>query len=121
LLRWDLGADVVERVAVPLGATLLGIDGLRRSGDLLVAVQNGVRPNRVISMWLAPDGRKVGAVTTLDRPAVMEGEPTIGAVRGDRYLYVSSSAWPFWTEQGQRISPERPLPPVVVRELALPR
>jgi len=121
LLRWDLSSDAVERVAVPPNVTLLGIDGLRRAGDILVAVQNGVRPNRVVSMLLAPDGRKVGAVKTLDRPTVLEGEPTIGAVRGDRYLYVSSSAWPFWTEQGQRIHPERPLPPVVVREIALPR
>ncbi len=118
LLRWDLATDSLTAVVTPDDVTLLGIDGLRRWGALLIGVQNGVAPARIVGIALDEAGRAVRRVRTLDRPA-LEGEPTVGVVVGDRYVYVSSSAWPFWTDDGARRAGSGPLPPVTVRELLL--
>lgn len=120
LLRWDLRTDEISAVETPAEMALLGIDGLRLAGAMLIGVQNGATPARVVGITLDPSGRVVREVRTLDRPA-LEGEPTVGAVIGDRFVYVSSSAWPFWNDAGARVPNSGALPPVVVRELPLPR
>jgi streptogramin lyase len=120
LLRWDLRTDSVTAVVTPDDAALLGIDGLRRWGDRLIGVQNGVSPARIVGVTLDEKGRAVRRVRTLDRPT-MEGEPTVGVIVGARYLYVSSSAWAFWTDDGKRRPGTAPLPAVIVRELLLAR
>jgi hypothetical protein len=121
LLRWNLTTGGISAVQTPDDVTLLGIDGLRRANGRLIGVQNGITPPRIVEIELDKNGSSVQSVRTLDRPSNMEGEPTVGAVLGDRYVYVSSSAWPFWTDDGQRRSNTGPLPPVVVREMRLSR
>jgi hypothetical protein len=120
LLRWDRATGEICAVTVEGGATLLGIDGLRRAGDRLVGVQNGVAPARVVGITLSGDGTHATSVAVLDRPATAIGEPTVGTIIGPRYLYVSSSQWPFWSDDAKRVG-TMPLPPVSLRELALPR
>jgi sugar lactone lactonase YvrE len=121
LLRWDLRTDSVTAVTTPDDIALLGVDGLRRHGDRLIGVQNGVTPARVVAITLDAGGRAVRAVETIDRPAAMEGEPTVGAIAGDRYVYVSSGGWPFFGDDGSRLPRTPALPPVTVRELTLRR
>ena len=57
---FQLGDDGVARaVAVPPDATLIGLDGLAATeGGALLAVQNGVRPHRVVQL---PDRRRAPA------------------------------------------------------------
>jgi hypothetical protein len=42
----------------------------------------------------------------------------VGTVRGDRFVYVASSQWPFFTEAGARTA-AHPLPPVILRAVPL--
>lgn len=122
LRRWDLRTDTITPVETADGARLLGIDGLVRARDgTLIGVQNGARMPRIVAVTLDATGGRIVAAHTLDRPVAYEGEPTVGALIGDRYLFVSSSAWPFWTDAGVRRAEDRPLPPVVIRELRLSR
>jgi hypothetical protein len=121
LLRWDLQTDSISAVETPDHVTLLGIDGLRRAGDRLIGVQNGIAPARIVEITLDATGAKVRAVRTLNRPSRLEGEMTVGAADGDRYVYIASSAWPFWTEDGERRANTGPLPSVTVRELPVVR
>jgi hypothetical protein len=120
LLRWNLATNEISALHTPDDVTLLGIDGLRRVIDRLIGVQNGISPPRIIEIRLDEKGSSVHTVRTLDRPSDLEGEPTVGAVLGDRYVYVASSAWPFWTDDGRRRANTGPLPLVVVREMPLP-
>jgi hypothetical protein len=119
LLRWNLATHEISAVHTPDDVTLLGIDGLRRVNARLIGVQNGITPPRIVEIELDESGSSVQSVQTLDRPSDLEGEPTVGAVLGDRFVYVSSSAWPFWTDDGSRRANSGPLPRVVVRELPL--
>ncbi len=119
LLRWDLRTDAIGAIAVPEGVALLGIDGLRRWGTRLIGVQNGLRPMRVVAVDLDSDARKVQSVRTLDRPSDARGEFTVGSLVEGHYVYVASSAWPFWTDGGERNPAAGALPTVIVRTIPL--
>lgn len=121
IFRWDLATGALAPVAMPGDAPLQGIDGLRYHDGALVGVQNGARAPRVVRLTLARGGRAVTAVRTLDRPARYPGEPTVGAVRDGRFVFVASSGWPFWDDAGARRAGSGPLPPVTLREVPLPR
>jgi sugar lactone lactonase YvrE len=94
-----------------------GIDGLYRRGNTLIAIQNGIRPHRIVSMRLADDGLTVSAMELLAANLSAFDEPTLGAIRGDRFYFVANSHW-------NRFDAENGLPPglsgPIVLELALP-
>lgn len=118
LLRWDLAADSLTRVMEPAGTTLVGMDGLRRAGATLIGVQNGLAPARVVRITLAADGRRATAVATLDR-ALLDGDPTTGIVMDGTFLYVATSQWPHWDDDGRRRAEQPALPPVILRQVPL--
>ncbi len=118
LLRWDRATGVITHVPVEGEATLVGIDGLRRHGDRLLGVQNGIAPARLVEIALSTDGTRATAVRILDRPAAFPGEPTVGAVSGAEFVYVVSSQWPFWVDGGRRTA-DGALPPLVLRRVRL--
>jgi sugar lactone lactonase YvrE len=120
LLRWERATGEISAVTAADGATLVGIDGLRRVGERLLGVQNGVSPARVIEIALSPDGRRASKVRVLDRPGRLDGEPTVGAIVGGNFVYVASSHWPFWSDDLRRLGPS-PLPPVTLRAVPLGR
>lgn len=120
ILRWDLATDSLTAVTAEDGRLLRGVDGLRWHAGVLIGLQNGATPNRVLRVALDADGGRLAGLEVLDAPPALEGEMTVGVVAGRDFVYVSSSAWPFWTEEGQRRPDGRPLPPVVLRRLPLP-
>lgn len=118
LLRWDLASNTLRAVrTVDVGA-LQGVDGLRRHGDWLIGIQNGTAPPRVIAARLDAAGDSIVELRELDRAPDHLGEPTVGAVRGQAFVYIVSSQWPFWTETGMRRG-DAPLPPVTLRHVPL--
>ena len=120
LLRWDLRSDSIEAIEPPSAIALLGVDGLVHAEGGLIAVQNGVRPMRVLHVKLSADQHRVESAVVLDRPRDVRGEMTIAAVAARRVSYIASSAWPFWNDAGERVPSAGALPPVVIREFTLP-
>ncbi len=118
ILRWDLRTDSLAAVPGPDDRPVRGVDGLRVWRGRLIGVQNGSAPPRVVELVLSADGRRIAAARVLDTPPAA-GEPTVGAVVGDRYVYVSSGQWGHWSERGERNLTAGALPAVVVRELHL--
>jgi len=82
-----------ERVRVTGGASPYGIDGLYRHGDRLIAIQNGIRPHRVVSMRIAANGLETSDTRILAANLPAFDEPTLGAVRGDSFYFVANSHW----------------------------
>jgi hypothetical protein len=58
-------------------------------------------------------------VRTLDRHAALAGEPTLGAIGAERFVYVANSPWAAFDDDGRRV-PGTPLPPPVLLSLPLP-
>lgn len=83
------------------GTTHHGIDGLYRHGDWLVAVQNGVRPHRVVALRLLPEGDAVGEFRVLAAARPEFDEPTLGVIADRRLHFVANSHWPRFGPDGQ--------------------
>ena len=121
LFAVDLGSRTATPLAHPHDLVLRGIDGLTavpgRPGTLL-AIQNGIRPYRVLRLDLGPDGLAVTGGEVLLRSHPDFDEPTLGVVVGDRLFLVANSHW-------NRIGADHALPPAaeltppIVLELAV--
>lgn len=118
LFRLELATGSLEPVAAPETLVLAGIDGLLREGDALVAVQNGIRPHRVVRLALAADGRRVSAAEVLAMGLPDLDEPTLAVLAGGQLYVVARSQW---TQLGGGHGPPPgDLPPAVVVALRKP-
>jgi hypothetical protein len=79
---------------------LFGIDGLYRHGNELIAIQNGIRPNRVAAFALGEDGLTVTGTRVLARNLPQFDEPTLGTLFGDSLLFVANSHWNRFDRDG---------------------
>lgn len=119
VLAVDLDSRQVRALAVPPGATALGIDGLVWYDGSLLGVQNGVSPARVVRLVLDPAGGRIIAVRVLDRQPTLAPEPTIGTVWAGTFYYVANSQWEEYDEAGRLKAGVRLEPPRIL-ELRLP-
>ncbi|HUR40295.1 MAG TPA: hypothetical protein VM240_03925 [Verrucomicrobiae bacterium] len=92
LYRYDLRRRELKRLEVSRDICVYGIDGLYRYGDELVAVQNGVRPHRVIQLELERD-RRVRGARVLASALRQFDEPALGVIDGDRFHFIANSQW----------------------------
>jgi sugar lactone lactonase YvrE len=111
----DLASGEVRRLETPPAATTCGIDGLDRDGNDLIAIQNGVRPHRVVRITLAPDLSRVTGVEVVEQLHPRHDEPTLGAVVDGAFYYVANSHWGAWDRDGNLVAPEALDPPCVLR------
>lgn len=114
LLLADLQSGEVRTVAAPPGVSTLGLDGIALAGSAVIGVQNGFAPARVVRFRLAPSGDRVVALDVLDRHLPVADEPTIGAVVGNRFVYVANSQWEKYDDEGKRRPNATLRPPVLL-------
>ncbi len=92
--------------------TLLGIDGIYRWTDSIIAIQNGVRPNRVIKLIMNSDETAVidYEILLANHPAV--DDPTLGVVLDPTFYFNANSQWGKFSQDyneekmGQRNNPK---------------
>ena len=95
-------------LGAPEDACLLGIDGLARHGDDLIAIQNGIGVHRVLRLRLDAKHERITEVEVLERNHPEHGEPTLGVVVGNDFYSVANAPWGL--AEG-----EEPPPAVVLR------
>jgi hypothetical protein len=93
LYRMSVSDGSRDRLHVPEQISDHGIDGLYRYGGELVAIQNGIRPHRVVAFQLSDDGLAVEGVRPLVANHKLFDEPTLGVVQGDEFFFVANSHW----------------------------
>ena len=81
----------VARLALPADFPAFGIDGLAYANGWLYGVQNGVEPNRVVRLHLAPGGLRADRWEIVEMNHPLMDEPTIGVVAGDEYVFLAAS------------------------------
>jgi hypothetical protein len=102
----------------PARISLYGIDGLYRHGRELIAVQNGIRPHRVVGLTLSESGLRVTASRVLASGLEQFDEPTLGVVRGDTFYFVANSHWNRFDHDGNL--PDDLAGPIVMKLSLLP-
>jgi hypothetical protein len=93
LYRVRLDDGALEKLRIAADVSDHGIDGLYRYGDRLIAIQNGIRPHRVVSFGLDDDGLTVSESRILAANLAEFDEPTLGAISGDDFYFVANSHW----------------------------
>ena len=106
LFAIDVASRRVQRLSVPPELALNGIDGLVYSKGRLIAIQNGVRPHRVIRLDLSPDGLTIkgGRILEMNHPDF--DEPTLGVVVEDSLYFTADSQGQKFLDQKKPVAAE---------------
>lgn len=120
LFRFDVEKRELTRLDVARDISVYGIDGLSRIGDDLVAVQNGIRPHRIVHLELERSGRRVRHASVLAASLAEFDEPTLGVVVGRRFHFVANSQWNRFGKD-HRLPPATELKGPVVLSVSLER
>jgi glucose/arabinose dehydrogenase len=96
----DLTDGSVARLESDANTMLDGIDGLYPWRGGLIAIQNGTNPRRILYLTLSSDGGRISSVRALESNHADWGEPTLGTVRRNDFLYVADAQWDRYGEAG---------------------
>ncbi|HEV7920085.1 MAG TPA: hypothetical protein VGR02_04755 [Thermoanaerobaculia bacterium] len=85
----DPASGKASRLEAPDDCSTVGIDGLEYADGALLAIQNGIEPNRVTRLRL--DGRRIRSCEILEMNHPLMDEPTIGTVVGKDFWFLAAS------------------------------
>jgi sugar lactone lactonase YvrE len=114
----------VRPLPYPDDLAVLGVDGIAYYGDGLIAIQNGVRPNRVIRLHLSSKQDRITGWETLEANHPEFDEPTLGIVvrgparRGATFFYIANSQWGAFDREG-KLRPDADLVEPVILKIDL--
>lgn len=91
LWQIDTATKTPTLLTAPANATLFGIDGLYAVPGGLLAVQNGVNPQRVLRLEPAASGPTAARIVAVGRPAMTD--LALGQVFNGRFHFVGDSGW----------------------------
>lgn len=94
---------------------MLGIDGLYFYRGGLVAVQNGVNPQRVVRLFLSKDLSRVERFETIAANDPAFDEPTLGVLVQNHFYFIANSQWGALDEQGGIAPAEKLKEPVILK------
>jgi hypothetical protein len=97
LWRIDLASRAPKLCPAPAQATLFGIDGLYATPGGLVAVQNGINPQRVVRIALDAAGMPA-AVRVLSAGNPLANDLALGQVIDDHFEFVGNSGWSLFED-----------------------
>ena len=97
LWRIDLATRTAALLHAPAHTTLFGIDGLYAASGGLVAVQNGIAPQRVIRIALGADSQPASVAVLRAGHAAMS-DVSLGQVVGDRFHFIGNSGWSLYED-----------------------
>jgi sugar lactone lactonase YvrE len=108
LLRVDLASRQVQLLTPPANTTLIGLDGLALAEDgKILAIQNGLRPSRVLRIEIEGAAEGVSAVSVLESGHITMAAPSLGciATAGD-FFFIGNAGWTrFENTEGQPSAP----------------
>jgi len=94
----DLHDKHLRWLQAAAGITLNGIDGLYIDRGDFIGIQNGATPERIVR--IAAD---LQSLTVLEANWPELGEPTHGAIVGQRFYFLANTGWNAFDEQGRKL------------------
>lgn len=109
LLRVELATGAVQRLEPPAKTTLVGIDGLAASaGNSVFAIQNDVRPLRVLRVDFDSSIETVRAVSVLEAAHLTMSAPKLGTIGPDGDFYFpGNGGWTRFEDESPSATPPR--------------
>ena len=100
LFSVDLKTGAATPLANLADAHLGGLDGLQPYEGDLIGVQNGTTPQRIVRLRLNAAGDAVERLEVLQQALPGWNEPTNGTIVGARLVYIATSNWPAYGDDG---------------------
>lgn len=97
----DAATKNVQPVATASDVAAVGIDGLLWKSGSLVAVQNGISPQRIIRLGWDAKQRRVTSWELLEANRPEFEELTLAAADGDSLYLIATSQWEAFDERGK--------------------
>jgi sugar lactone lactonase YvrE len=112
LLRVDLSNRRVTRIESPAETSLIGLDGLTLTPEgQVLAIQNGLRPNRVLRIEFEGAAESVAAVSVLESGHMTMAAPSLGCLATDGdFFFVGNAGWTRFEDTGGAPSAPRTVP-----------
>lgn len=117
LHRIDLKTNEQVKLLPPANSFLIGIDGIYRYKNDLIAIQNGSKPDRVLRIKLNGNWTEIESVDVLLQNDQYLSDPTTGIIVGDSLYFVARSQWPEFSDDGKSTSAI--ITPTVIGRLSL--
>jgi len=99
IYKLDMASTEIQKLAVPEGVLLKGIDGLYFMNNRLIGLHNGTTPNRVMSYTLNADGTAIIGKKVEAQAGVL-GEPTQGTIIDGQLFFIANSPWGAYDREG---------------------
>jgi hypothetical protein len=115
ILKINLNDRSVEQLKNNSTTTLLGIDGLYFYKDMLIATQNGVNPQRILSLDLNGQLTAISGYKILESNNPLFDEPTLGVISGDNFYFISNSQWTRFDADGTIYPDEKLEYPLILK------
>jgi hypothetical protein len=112
---FDVKSRSFAKLSQPENVTLLGVDGLYFHNNRLIAIQNGIRPHRVIQASLNAARTGVTSVEVIEANNPLFDEPTLGTIVGSDFYFIANSQWGSVNEKGELAEASKLHPPVVLK------
>ena len=111
--RVDVATKALALLTAPANATFFGLDGIYAVPGGLLAVQNGVKPQRVLRIEPSAEGASPARVVATGRPDMTD--LSLGQVVNGRFHFVGNSGWALFDP-----APDTPPPPRSVTIYSIP-
>ena len=115
VLVFDMATKKYVKLAAPANVSLIGIDGMYFYKNSLIAIQNGVKPHRVISFFLNKNFDRVERAEIIEANNPLFNEPTLGVLVKNELYYVANSQWGSFTDDNIIFSLEKLQEPVILK------
>lgn len=103
--RIDVATKAITRLEPPDNATFFGLDGLALAPEGLIAVQNGITPQRVLFIKPATSGKSSARVLTQGLPDMTD--LALGQAFNGHFHFVSNSGWALFDPPTETASQPR--------------
>lgn len=101
--------------SIPGGALEVDVYGAVRIPGGVLAIQNGTRPIRILSLSIDSARRRILGWTVLDQDSPDLGEPNHGVVSGGSFFFLGNSGWDRVNGREELETPVGAAPPVILR------
>lgn len=100
ILKIDIkNPDKRSWLSYPVESTLKGIDGLQFYDNSLIAIQNGVKPIRIVQVYLDKNKETLG-LKLLDHNRSEFNEPTLGIIIDNNFYFFANCPWNAYDSKG---------------------
>lgn len=115
ILKFDLATKQHVKLAAPENLVLNGIDGMYFYNNSLIAIQNGIRPHRVVRYFLNKNHDSIERAEIIEANNPLFNEPTLGALVQDTFYYVANSQWGSFNKDGTIFPLGKLQEPIIMR------